>query len=315
MKLHCLTLLLLTALVLQGCIDEDLSSCPKADETNLRLDFSYTDEGGADIFTNNIDGVDVFVYDTNGLFVKQRHVGKGDLSVFAGTELSLCPGDYRIVCWGNVGDKTTISEPTMGSPFGEAIVKFATPKTRAATQLGGDPLYYAPYDREFSTPKVFMVSVPERGMANATIHFRNAHINIELYVKGYTDKNAAGQSLLPNVEMTGICAGYYFDLQTFGPPVTYKGVTTHQMVDGEEMAVVDFRTPLFLKDIDKKILIKKQSDGSLLTSVNLEEFISDNNIDINNTIRVTIPILVEFKDVEVSVRLPSWYRVPVEPEM
>lgn len=319
MKLLHLSLLLLIALVLHGCIDEDLSSCPKPNQTNLRLDFRYTNEGDADIFSNNIQGVDVFVYDTDGLFVKHHHVSKDLLSLSTGTDLALCPGNYRIVCWGNVGDKTTIAEPAKGSPFSEATVKFATPKTRTANKGGGDPLYYAPYDRELdgelSQAKAFMISVPVEGTATATIHFRNAHINIELYVKGFEDKNAAGQSLLPDVEMTGICAGYYFDLNTFGPAVTYKGATTRQTVDGEEMAVIDFLTPLFLKEIKKEILIKNQSDGTTVATVNLDDFIRDNNININNTIKVTIPILVEFNELMVSVKLPGWYRVPVEPEM
>ena len=315
MKLFRLTLLLLAALVLQGCIDEDLSSCPKADETNLLLDFSYTDEGGADIFTDNIQSVDVFVYDTYGLFVKQHHVGKGEVSARAGTELSLCPGNYRLVCWGNIGDKTTVYEPTEGSSFSDAYLNFALPKTRAANLLGGDPLYYAPHDEEYSMPKVYMVTVPEIGVETTTIGFRNAHIKIELYVKGYIDKNTQGQLLLPSVEMTGICAGYDFDLQTFGPPVSYKGVATYETVDGQEMAVIDFVTPLFLEDTPTEVHIKKQSDGSTLTTVSLDDFIRDNNIDLTSTTEVTIPILVEYNELKVEVRLPSWYNVSVEPEI
>ncbi|MDD3728697.1 MAG: hypothetical protein PHN40_10200 [Dysgonamonadaceae bacterium] len=65
MKLIHLTLLLLSALVLNGCIDEDLSSCYDCDKDNLLLDFLYTDKEGADIFADNIQGVDVFVYDSN----------------------------------------------------------------------------------------------------------------------------------------------------------------------------------------------------------------------------------------------------------
>lgn len=310
MKLIHLTLLLLSALVLNGCIDEDLSSCYDCDKDNLLLDFLYTDKEGADIFADNIQGVDVFVYDSNDFFVKQHYVTKSELSVYAGTELSLLPGTYRLVCWANVAEKTSITEPTKGTPYSDAILDFATTKEGDAVTTGGDPLYYAPKVEDSSSSKTFTVTVPEKGTHKATISFRSAHMVIELYVKGFEDN-----SLLPLIELSGVPAGYNFDLQTFGPSVTYSGVATNQTIDGQQMAVVKFITPLFDRDTPIKVHIKKQSDGSTLTTVSLDDFISDNNIIISNITQVVIPIYVEYMQTSVDITLPAWRSIPVWPEI
>lgn len=315
MKLFRLFILLLSALLLSACIDEDLSNCPEPEENNLRLDFRYTDEGGADIFADNIHSVDLFVYDTNGFFVTQHHVDRGDLYLHAGTELNLSPGSYRIVCWGNVATNTSLYNPTEGSPFSDAFLDFAIGQTRAAAMVGGDPLYYAPYVEDTSSPQIFRVTVPEKGVEKAEIDFRIAHSIIELYVKGYGDKNKEGQLLLPQIELTGIPAGYDFNLETFGPPVTYSGIATSETIDEQQMAVINFITPLFDRDTPMEVNIKKQSDGDTLTTVNLDDFIRDNNIVIGETTKLVIPILVEYKEVSVEINLPPWKVVPVEPDI
>lgn len=315
MKLFRLTLLLLTALLLNGCIDEDLSSCPNFRDKNLWVDFVYTSKGGADIFADNITSVDLFVYDANGVFVTQQYVSQKDLYAHAGTELALLPGTYRIVCWANAAEKTYLYNPIKGSMFRHGYLDFAVGQTRTAAMLGGDPLYYAPATEDAATPQQFTVTVPEEGEVRTTINFRTAHSIVEIYVKGFTDKNKEGQPMLPRIELQGIPTGYNFGLQGFGPPVTYSGITSYETVDGEQLAVIRFVTPLFWEERPIDVVVKKQSDNTALAIFSLTNFIRDNSIDASQSIKLTIPIMIEFKDVEVEVRLPSWYRVPVEPEM
>lgn len=315
MKLFRLTLLLLTALLLNGCIDEDLSSCPNFRDKSLWVDFVYTNKGGVDIFADNIVSVDLFVYDANGVFVTQQYVSQKDLLAYSGTELALLPGTYRIVCWGNAAEKTYLYQPLKGSMFRHGYLDFAVGQTRAATMLGGDPLYYAPSMDNAASAQQFTVTVPKEGEKKATINFRTAHSIVEVYVKGFTDKNKDGEPVLPQIELQGIPTGYNFGLQGFGPPVTYSGVTTHETVDGEQLAVIRFITPLFWEERPIDVVVKKQSDNSPLTIFSLTNFIRDNSIDASQSIKLTIPIMIEYKDVEVEVRLPSWYRVPVEPEI
>lgn len=315
MKPFRLTLLLLTALLLQGCIDEDLSSCPNFRDKNLWVDFVYTNKGGADIFADNIASVYLFVYDANGVFVTQKHVSQKDLLAHAGTELALFPGTYRIVCWANAAEKTYLYNPIKGSMFRHGYLDFAVGQTRAAAMVGGDPLYYAPSKDDATSPQLFKVTVPEEGEERATINFRTAHSVLEIYVKGFTDKNKEGQLLLPQIELQGIPTGYNFGLQGFGPPVTYSGVTTLETIDGEQLAVISFITPLFWEERPIDVVVKKQSDNTALTIFSLTNFIRDNSIDVGQSIKLTIPIMIEYKDVSVDIRLPHWYNVPVEPEM
>ncbi len=310
-------LLLLLALVLNGCIDDDLSSCPNFRPKNLRLEFFHTGDKGADIFSNNIHVVEVFIYDSNDLFVMKKYVSKADLSLFEGTELSLSPGNYRIVIWGNRGDRTLVYKPEIGTLFSDAYINFGVPKEGVST--GGDPLYYAsyyaPFTKGMDTPD-YLVTVPESGIETVDINFRSAHVKIEVYIKGFVDELAGGQSVLPIVELTDIYAGYNFNLEPFDPSIIYKDLSYNKTKEGNLLAAAEFYTPLFEENKPTKVIIRKQSDGSVVTTINLKDFIRDNKIVLTGiTTQVVIPIFIEYKQSSVSITLAEWKETPVKPEM
>lgn len=314
MNLIRLTFLLLSTFVLSTCIDEDLSSCYDCNKTNLLLDFIYVDEEGEDLFGDNIQSVDVFVYDSNDFFVKQLHVTKKDLSVYAGTELNLKPDTYRIVCWANAAEKTSLYKPAMGRRFEDAFLLYNYP-IEDNLSSGGDSLYYAPFNDEGSSSQTFTITVPEKDIQKAAINFRSAHITIEVYVKGFVDTSPKGQLLQPYVELTKNAARYNFDLQTFDHSVTYRGIAISQTIDEDPVSVIKFTTPLFAADTPAEVFIKKQSDGNIETTVSLKDFISDNHIDITKTTPVVIPIWVEHKNASVEITMHNWDNLPVKPEL
>ncbi|GAB6010399.1 FimB/Mfa2 family fimbrial subunit, partial [Dysgonomonas reticulitermitis] len=217
MKFYHISLLLFFVYVLAGCIDEDLDYCPEITENNLILKFVHTDGAGADIFPGNIHRTEVFVFDVNGYFVQHQSVEKEALSVFAGTELNLAAGTYRIVCWGNAYDKTTLDNLSAGSLFSDAFAGFGIPDA-SGIATGGDPLYYAP--RALSPSQSFIVTVPEQGVETAVVDFCSAHIKIEIYIKGFGDISDQGEPLLPLVELTDLSAGYDFDMQASAPVIS-----------------------------------------------------------------------------------------------
>lgn len=307
MKLYRISLLLLlSALVLVGCIDDDLSSCPNHILNNLRLEFFHTDDKGVDLFKNNIHDVEIFVYDLNGLFVTKKHIDKQKLNNFAGTDIGLSPGSYRIVIWANTFDKTQIYKPEKGSFFSDARVNFGLPNAQGVS-TGGDPLYYASY---------YTANVKSPSLDTATIKFRSAHVKIEVYIKGFIDNSSGGQALLPIVEITDIYAGYNFDLEPFDPSIIYKDISTNKTKEGNQLAAAEFYTPLFEENKLTKVIIRKQSDGSVVTIINLEDFIKDNNIVITGvTTQVVIPIFIEYKQGAVNIKLAEWKETPVKPEM
>ncbi len=305
MKLFHISLLLL---LLHGCITEDMDACFEEKENNLRLEFVYADVPEADIFNAKIHGVEVFVFDNNGYFVQQQTVDKASLSVFCGTEMNLSPGTYSIVCWGNTSEKTSFSslldwrEAFLSHSFFNSIDQ----------ANDGDPLFYAPKPSGDFSDQSFWVTIPEQGGQTAAIYFCDAHIRIEIYIKGFAGELLQREMLPPIVELTDIPTGYKFDMETLNDHMSYRDITFTQSIEEEEFDAAVFHTPFFDENTPIQILIKKQSDNTTVTTISLKDFIRDNNIEISKEGTV-IPILVEYKQASVHISLPGWNHVPVEP--
>jgi hypothetical protein len=312
MKQFHIILLLLAILFLDSCIGEDTDSC--FPDNNLRLEFLYTDQTGKDIFAGNIHGVDVFVFDRQGLLVSRQTADKASLSAFAGMEMGLPPGTYRIVCWGNASDRTLFSEVQPGSGFNGAFL--AGPVLNGTVAAPGcDPLYYAPKPAEGTSGQSFTVTVPEQGIRTEAINFCSAHIKMEIYIRGFEDKPATGGNLFPLIELMDIPAGYNFGMEASGSTVSYRGIADSRNVDGQQLSAIDFYVPLFDENTPMRVLIKKQSDSSTLTVISLKDFIRDNHIQVTGIAQLVIPILVEYKQASVNITLPGWGKIPVGPEL
>lgn len=308
MKVFSISLLLFFVCLFSGCIGEDTGSCPPEEANNLSLRFVYQDAKGLDIFPSSIHQVHVFVFDQRQALVSHHSVDQSSLNTFSGTELSLSPGTYRIVCWGNALDKTMFAGVDTGSRFSDALVHNSTLKDHVATN--GDPLYYAP-----SQAQAFTVTVPERGIKTETIVFCCAHIKIEVYIKGLEDRSPEGKLLPALVELTHLTGEHDFEMKTCGEDMSYRDVASFQMIDGRSLAVAEFYTPVWNEDTPMEILIRRQSDGSLLTTISLKDFIKENNIILDHVHELIIPILVEYKSSDVTITLPGWGQKPIGPEL
>lgn len=314
MKLFHISLLLFSALLLNGCIGEDMDSCPEIAGNNLTIEFLYKDESGGDIFRDKISKVDLFVFDRNGAYVTSQSIEQAPLSVFAGASLRLEPGIYRIVCWGNAVDRSVFGGVGRGSLFSDAFIGNST-LNGSSVATNGDKLYYAPYITEgHSLPQDFTINVPEQGTKTVPVTFGRVHIRVVAYVKGFEDRTVQGELLPPVIELADIPRYYNFEMQTFGDYISYWDLSSFATVEGEQMAVMEFNTPLFTEDTPIQLLIKKQSDGTTVTTVSLEHFIRENNITIGNSIDLVLPILVEYKSGSFEIVLPGWGHTPVGPE-
>lgn len=324
MKLFHISLLLLSALLLNGCMGEDTDDCPPLIANNLSIEFLYPGDDGKNIFNQKITKADLFVFDEGGRYVTNQSIDQPSLSVFPGAHLKLNPGTYRIVCWGNAAYRSEFSGINSGSLFTGAFIGNSTIDVNSVA-INGDQLYYAPDTRAarsphllqspLSLPQGFTVTVPAQGAKTVSINFTRAHIRVVAYIKGFEDRSPQGASLTPLVELTDISPKYDFNLQKSGNPVTYRNVSTLTTVEGEQMAVMDFNTPLFDENTPMQLVIKKQSDGSTLTTVSLKGFIRDNNITIGNSVDLVLPIMIEYIQGSFEITLPGWGQNPVEPEL
>lgn len=303
MKLFSVSLSLFFVCLFSGCISEDTDSCPVELQNNLILKFLYTNDQGTDIFTQNIDKVDVFVFDSEARLVHKQAVDQASLSAFTGTSLNLPAGIYRIVCWGNALNNTSFGEVETADLFKNAFLS-----NSGVDPNNGDRLYYAPFPSQ-----VFTVTVSHDEVQTAEIAFCSAHIKIQVYVRGFDDKSPGGDQLPPLVKLVDIPSGYNFDMQASNDLVSYQNVADYRTVEGQNLAVLDFNTPLFGEDTPSQLMIKKQSDGTTVTTISLKDFIKENNISLDDNQQVVIPILIEYKSVGVNITLPGWGQNPVKP--
>ena len=103
--LRYISALLIACMCLTGCIRENIDDC----ETPVDLEFQYFGNGIVDIFPDRIDSVLMYVYELpSGKLRQTKEIFKEELAARQGADLRLNPGDYRIVCWGNAGEGSSI---------------------------------------------------------------------------------------------------------------------------------------------------------------------------------------------------------------
>lgn len=123
-------LCLLAALMLpalQGCIEDDLSGCPTTGTLDLALNYTYHKTGTADLMSQEITKVDFFVFDEAGAFVSRITDATGPFAAGYHKPLELPGGNYRVVAWGNLTDKYTISQLEAGQAcYDKAMLSLQT---------------------------------------------------------------------------------------------------------------------------------------------------------------------------------------------
>lgn len=300
-------ILFLAFLMFAGCIKDDISECPPKENVIIR--FRYERGTGQDLFGQHITNTGVTVFTATGNFVTECLLEQSDLTTFQGVRLLLEPGDYRLVCWGNLYEQSIMDiRATLDH---SAILHTYREMGNSQTD---DPLYYAPLIADISDPdaSAFLFTVPEKGVVDKTIDFTAAHKTLRIFVKGYMEQGAEPVHC-PQIEVTDLASAYDFRMQTYTDfPIhfTQRATTTSD----PEIAVSVFHTALFENDNPIFINIKQALYGSTVWSVNLRQFLVDNKIVLTPGDHDQIDILVEFRKIGVTVTIPNWQETPVIPE-
>lgn len=292
-------LLLLFVFFLSGCIREDMSNC-----NYTRLMFTYNGDSSADIFGSKINNVDLFLFDEGGYFYSAYQINRSQLKNLQGINLSLPPGRYQVVCWGNATDNTWLEYPLQGSRIEDARI-FNAVYVAGNTPTTNDSIYYAPGD---GMTNPFFLTVPEKGQTSQTIEFKSANIKVDVYVKGFKDLSDGSQN--PRIELTELYPGYDFSSLPAGNRTTYRqnGATS-----GTDMSYARFVTYRFDNATPTMVKIVQQSDNNTTYEFRLHDFLENNMINTNSKQELTITILIEFKDSEVTITVPNWNENPVKP--
>ena len=308
--LNKLLLLIFIAAAMYGCnIYDDTIDCVR---DNTTLIFKYTDGSGNDAFLRDIQSVDAFIFDANKKLVAHKRFESGALSEFAGwRNISLSPGDYYAVCWGNVGNNSRLSEYVPGvTTFDSKFIQIP-----ANITTGGNQIYYAPFKTHPQAYSGAMQSAPDPQMTSYAFTVRSgrdnvkemlfvrAHRTINVYIMGYS-------SALPaTVTGTQLCAEYDFYYnsrnvfrnftQTALPATTPEGAALLATFHVGFSEIYD----------DMNFTLRRGPTGEVMETVNLKQFLAAFPAAYGST----IDILIRFGDLGVTITVPSWVSKPITP--
>lgn len=295
------------ALLSASCIREEMSGCRV--DTNTVITFEYsgdTDDPG--MFGKNIDKVSLFVFDDTGVPILEKNIESTALHEFQGTELYLEQGRYKIVSWANAKDNTEILLNGNLSDGRVHAVGYGSGKTIRTN----DHLYYG--EVTVDVPEEATIMTHGALTVTADMHFRSAHINIEVYIKGFGQQNMP--ETYPIVTADNLMPEYNMLMEpaseasfSYTPEVSWN--------EEKNMAEACFSVLRFSDDNDIVLSISDpvSDDNETNAEISLKEYMAGQGISVDNKQEATVQVLFEFTDLGVEVGLPDWESSDVTPEI
>ena len=285
-------LLLSSGLVLSSCIREDLSQCVS---DNL-LEMSYLGDGTTEIFPDKICRVDMYVFDSEGSCVSGFQLPDAQVESRVAELPVLDSGDYHIVCLGN--PHGTVVDGLSSADYGQMVFMDEDYKNGEVVS-GNDSLYFAAID--------YRVTKEDQ---RRTIMFESSHYDLSVEVAGVpaAGTKAAG---LPSIVVSGVSPLTTFENNATGDPADYVLDAVHDAGSQVLSATANIMRHTDHSAVDVQVV---SASGEIMASVNLADFLADNPLVDTSKQEVLIPIYIEFKSGEVTVRLPDWYVEQVKPE-
>jgi len=280
---------------LTGCIGEDLIDCPVAE--NVELSFLYYGDGDEDIFPQKVARVTTYIFDDSYSSIRRYEAGKNELNTHQGIRLQLPEGTYHAVCWGNVW---RAGEQFHSKELQELTDYLLVHGEDGKEVTGMDSLYYGKTS----------FRVDGKGNVSKVIPFVSAHINMEIYMKGWKHL-FADEGEVPEVVLTGLFTQYDFAMALSGDPDIVKPVM--QRKDNDILAT---RFCLLRFPDENPIEIHvRQKAGNTLYTLGLQAFMESNQIKVEGIQEITIPIYLSFGSHGVEVGIDPWDSIPVTPDL
>ncbi len=258
-----------------GCIKEDMSDC------GTFLYFSYLGDFDTEIFPEKVNKVNLYVYDKNGNLVQTTTLDKGDLNRSQGIQLLLPEGDYHVVCWGNTFNETQINgESSVGSGIVAAPHYFTK-----ETITTNDSLYIGSKD----------IRLAGDVLTRDTVYFSSAHIKMLVQTIGLE-----GESSYPfTIEVGNVSPTVDFNKRFSAEKAIYYPISTNHG-NGEYDA--RFNVLRFNDDNDVYVRLIDKETSAVVYTLNLKDFMSENNITVNGINEAFIGISFRFNGLSVTVK-------------
>jgi len=313
MKLYYALFILATALLFTSCFKQDLSDCSIPDNLVLRIDLPDSD--GSSILAARIKSIDAFVYDADNQFVAHKRIQQDINNPFTDIAFTVQPGEYRVVCWGNVSDHSVISN--------DGRLSLDENKIETLSDVTGDALYYAPdintRDKSISRAtlqvgdpvyQAHTAVVPLNKVTVKAMSFTRAHRTIRVFMKEYESQYEAQA---PYVRFTNMPLRTDFLLQTDWVRKDYTALSTQVDTEKGERLMASFNTQISSFSDDMDIRIIRSSDNSTVAVIGLKKYIQDNASRIKDLNEINIEIIFA-ADGALYVQFPPWQNNPLNPE-
>lgn len=282
--------LLFILCMLTACIREDMSKCGECE--GIILNFEYPN------FPNKINKVNIGIFDKDGSLVESRLIDKESLTEFQGIKLGLESGNYTAVCWGNAFDNTQIKGLSVDSKLNNMEVSHPNSGSSKIIETS-DSLFYGKH----------VFTIPSDRKYVGTVKFKPAFIRFKVAVKGLDVKQNAVA-----IRITNLKTYYNSEMQTYGELSNY---IPPMIATSDKMWVT--HSDVFRFDYDNPIkvdLLNAADNNNILASVDIKDFVKNNNISLDENTEVTIPILFNFTSGNISINpeIGIWDESTVIPE-
>ncbi len=320
-------LLCLIVAMATGCIYDETEHCYST------LRFTYTgDTGDEGEFAKNIGKLDLYVFDENHQMVR------ADLWPYTLTEselkaqevrLLLPPGkNYRVVCVGNAGENTTITDLTTGTYVDTKMHHRAHSEDRHSEVRTQDSLYHG--------TRGFLL---REGVNPDPIELNSAHVDMIVEVKGYAEAYSVpmrGTESTPSVEHRGLPAWTDFDNKHSKHRDYAESIISMTHYPDSSLGGEDNDTHIHRYDVMRDVTGTEirlfHPDGEEITQAGTDEYPAiplDLDWYIENILEpkgievydedgdllqeAFIPIEIEFVNGVVEVKIPEWVLKNVTP--
>lgn len=279
-----------------GCIKENMDDCYKRGMSFLYFD--YKGDGLTDILNKKIKQVALYVYDESNRFITKKNVSQNELVERHGTNLDLEPGKYQVVCVGNPFDQTEIREAENSGIVDFSKISISHPNLYNPDNIpGNDSLYLGRFCYEISGLKENQAD---------TVPFESSHLKVYMEVRGVNSIRSRAPEPSVAVTFRNVSPAMNFENKTVDSEKTdYVPEFNFDAVNGTMIS----RFNILRHDLDNSIevvLYDKENDMKVLASFFLSDFLKEHpSIDVSKQ-EVLIPILVEFKGLIVTIKVPGW---------
>lgn len=293
-------LFILSVIVLSGCdIDAQLPDC----DYNARLEYWYVFTGSKNEIPDYVDTMNEYLFDSDGI-LRQVRLLEGD-SLLA-HELTVSPGTYTLVSWGNIDGRSRIVPAVIGQTRLSEI-RLAHNDT-ATESANTEPLYYA----------TDILEVPRSGIVRKRVNTTHAHALLRVTAKWLHDIPANTKDFA--FTLRGIPAAAGFDVaervNTSLAGYDLSNGTVYNIPRMDETRLCDHYTKATMRPnrtVTGDLMTYRYTDNTrllfriwagdrpLIREVNLSEFFREMSIPFTRNIRQEFAITLQIDGDNISV--------------